>query len=589
MDNTRNAKTLIAINAILSAITAYFFTLLSSHYANVFWNIPNNAGIWLACWIICCALSYHAHVKNNIRSITCGTIFFTIQLSLAYLSNDTDLSVGRFVIAVLWSIYLSYCISPIINRIRVRVNATISNNQFDQSISIRLLMIRTISLFLLWLPYLLTLYPGVFAVDVPTQVVQHIGTYNTHHPLAHTLLIQVFISIGDLIGNRTLGVCLYNIVQMGVLSFSLSYLLSALDALHINKTVVNLVLAWIGICPIFPTMAVSVTKDVFFAAFYILFVTSLIFLFHDIKTKLIYICLSAGIIGSILFRNNGIYAIIPSAIVATIISQKKCGCSLRIVWTSIAIAIFANFSLIAITKASTPTTNNETLSIPYQQLARTYCYEYESLSEQERSGILKYVPDAGNYNPYISDPVKDTGKASKDYGEFIKNYLHIGVKYPLRYLEAFLCNNDGYLFIDSSSFEKICEPGASDGTVGYLDTSIWTHYGVERTSYLPSLLKLLRKYFVYNKFQDIPAINILFHYSIYIWGDIAIAIYSFYRKKKEYYPVMVSNLVLLFTFFMGPAALLRYILAFIPLGIVLPIVVINDNGQAIANKDGKSW
>lgn len=41
-----------------------------------------------------------------------------------------------------------------------------------------------------WLPVLLAYYPGIFAYDASNQVTQVLtGSYSTHHPLLHTLLL----------------------------------------------------------------------------------------------------------------------------------------------------------------------------------------------------------------------------------------------------------------------------------------------------------------------------------------------------------------------------------------------------------------
>ena len=63
---------------------------------------------------------------------------------------------------------------------------------------------------LCWLPYLIAFLPGIISVDTTVQFKQVIdpSQLSNWHPILHTLLIGVFVKIGYLIGNLTLGICL---------------------------------------------------------------------------------------------------------------------------------------------------------------------------------------------------------------------------------------------------------------------------------------------------------------------------------------------------------------------------------------------
>lgn len=57
------------------------------------------------------------------------------------------------------------------------------------------------SMLLCWLPGYLAYYPGICAYDITIQMGQVVsGSYGTHHPLAHTLLVGLFAKLGNGLG-----------------------------------------------------------------------------------------------------------------------------------------------------------------------------------------------------------------------------------------------------------------------------------------------------------------------------------------------------------------------------------------------------
>ena len=79
-----------------------------------------------------------------------------------------------------------------------------------------------IIIFLLWIPVFLAYYPGLFSYDCRWQIPQHKGTYSNHHPLMHTLLMQLFYYKigGKLFDSYTTGMACYTIMQMIILAIA---------------------------------------------------------------------------------------------------------------------------------------------------------------------------------------------------------------------------------------------------------------------------------------------------------------------------------------------------------------------------------
>ncbi|WP_379945698.1 hypothetical protein [Enterococcus devriesei] len=69
--------------------------------------------------------------------------------------------------------------------------------------------------FIIWLPILFIFWPGIFSYDVPMQISELVSkNLSTHHPIIHTLLLNIIVVIGDRFGNYNAGALLYTLIQM---------------------------------------------------------------------------------------------------------------------------------------------------------------------------------------------------------------------------------------------------------------------------------------------------------------------------------------------------------------------------------------
>ena len=68
---------------------------------------------------------------------------------------------------------------------------------------------------IVWMPMLFIFWPGIFSYDVPMQMSELVNNdISTHHPIVHTLLINIVIVIGKIFGNYNLGGLIYTLIQM---------------------------------------------------------------------------------------------------------------------------------------------------------------------------------------------------------------------------------------------------------------------------------------------------------------------------------------------------------------------------------------
>ena len=426
-----------------------------------------------------------------------------------------------------------------------------------------------------WLPVWLAFYLGIWGYDVPAQMPEHMGTYTTHHPLLHTLMLQKFYLLGTEMGNPDLGVAFYTVFQMAVFASSLAYMMLFLYRKKIQRKYLFFILAFMAIFPVFPDMAVTATKDVLFCSMYIYMFTFLAYFSEDEiaicnREKQMGFIVSAVFCG--LFRNNAKYAIAILLIYAIWYYRHNISVVKRIIIAGgliFALMILINGALVMYTHA-TPGSMNEMLSLPYQQMARVYNMEQDQLSSQQKAQIRELMPDVETYVPALADNVKARATGSEHRYQMSMLYLELMKKFPFRYAEAVLLNTMGYWNVDDISCSQLYGVG-TENRIGYFWMYIWEHMGVEHISKFPALENLYLRYFAQNEYQNIPILACLFNYGLYLWSILVCVSYSIHCKMRKYNLLIICTLTLLGTYLLGPGACGRYVLPFIA---CLPILVL---------------
>ena len=83
---------------------------------------------------------------------------------------------------------------------------------------------------LVLLPSYLALFPGIVTVDGLAQLYMAFNnTFTAHHPLIHTLLLNLFYSFGNLFNNPNLGIALLSFLQMSLLALAFTYTIYIID------------------------------------------------------------------------------------------------------------------------------------------------------------------------------------------------------------------------------------------------------------------------------------------------------------------------------------------------------------------------
>lgn len=412
-----------------------------------------------------------------------------------------------------------------------------------------------------WLPYIISFYPAILSPDPSYQIMQffHIdnkySTYSilldpsviitNHHPVIHTLLLGSMVKIGTLLGSVNIGLFLYSIIQILILSSTLSYTIVFLKNIKIPKKYLLLCLIIYALTPVFPFYSMSTVKDVIFGSLIILYIISIYqfmnkkeITFKDMLKELLLMILV------ILFRNNGFHVILLSFPFLLFYKNKKQ--ILMIFLLMLTFNITYNKVILPYFKI-TPSSIREVLSIPFQQTAR-YANEYDSeLSEKDKKiidQILEYDTLATRYNPELADPVKNKFNRyykSEDLKEYFKVWKKGLFKHPITYIEATVHNTYGYFYPFKTNWYFYHKYDTRIVKKGF-------NYHYNSLSSERNFLTIIATIFPY-----IPVIGFLVNIGFNSWILLFMACYLIYQKQYKSLVVLLPSFVLLLVCVASPA------------------------------------
>ena len=277
----------------------------------------------------------------------------------------------------------------------------------------------------LWLPYIISFYPAILSPDPSYQIKQYFGipnkysdysvmidpsvTITNHHPVIHTLLLGTCLKLGNMIGSDNLGLFMYSIIQILILSSVLAFTLYYMKKISTPFKYRIFSLLVYSLVPMFPLYAMSAVKDVIFTSLIILYILLIYHLLKnkiDLKLKHILGILLLLIL-IVLFRNNGFHIVLlsfPFLLLTERTNFKK----LLLIFILFLTFNYSYNNIILPSFKITPSSIRETLSIPFQQTARYVKYNKLTKEEYEiYDKVLDMSDLADRYKPEISDPVKN--------------------------------------------------------------------------------------------------------------------------------------------------------------------------------------
>ena len=438
-------------------------------------------------------------------------------------------------------------------------------------------------IFLFWMPVFFALYPGAFVYDATEEYVEVISRqFTMHHPLLHVLALGGIVHLFEYIGaGANLGIAVYVLLQMLVMSAALSFVVRSLQMWGVTKRYAFITVLFFSIFPLFPLYAVCTAKDGLFTVFLLVSIVSMGNIIRSTDAEkapasttsmsdmVIFLASSTLMM---MLRNNGLYAYTATALIIVIIfivdRRHRSASSNRIIARLLilmALSIVLSLGGTRILKLATGATDGEhqeMLTVPIQQLARTYTYSPEAFTPDEEALLKAFIPEdyLTTYSPRISDVLKsgfDNQYYESHRALFYKLWLTIGTRRPLTYINAHLGTSYGYVYPDA--LNNVYK-GNTMNTFTYTDSS---YFGFEteppgiRDSMLPALELLIEK-FSLNLFQQkCPVLSMLFAPGFVFWVFFFVLVGYVDRKNL---PMMLLVLMTFATVLFGPTTLVRYVL-----------------------------
>lgn len=425
---------------------------------------------------------------------------------------------------------------------------------------------------LCWLPVFLAVYPGFFVYDAQDEFLQVASrNFTTHHPILHVLLLGgVICAVHKVTDSYNLGIACYIIMQMLFVAGGLTYLLYYLQKKQVAKWIRVCSLIYLSLFPVIVMFTLCSAKDTIFTIALLLLVLAMLEMGIDEKTFFakkswqIFFVISA--MTMMLFRKNGVYAFLVMIPILLVFHKKVRKKLLILLLVSVIGYFVVNAGLNTVFHAEN-SENQEILTVPIQQVARTYKFCPEVFSQEDVDILHEVLPEDALllYNARLSDPVKihfDNQAFSKDKSRYAALWLRIGLKKPLSYINAWLMTSYGFWYPDTVINVY---SGNSVFTFTYQDSSYFG-YEVEEPGYrdskIPWLDEMYRKMSLEIEQEKIPVFSMLFSPGCLFWCFAFVFSYVFYRRK--YHILMPYCMILLvwLTVILGPTYLPRYVLIF---------------------------
>jgi|GEM_PF-2365745 len=402
-----------------------------------------------------------------------------------------------------------------------------------------------------WSLYYILFFPGIVTWDSYYQIMQGLffRPLTDENPFLHTLIQGRIIALGRfLFGTINHGIALASFLQMSCMACIVSFIVQKMKKLGLPSAVCLSALLFYAFHPLFGAYSVTLWKDIWMAAFLVLYAILLIEACMDIEAfvkKKINWFLLFGVVLAIFFsKGTGIALLVLSYPSVFFVLRKKRLPMLMVFVAGLAVYLVVRSTVIpalGIRKGYI----REPLSVPMQQIARTVTYHDGDLTAEQKKiigEILPYEQLAELYNPILSDSVKGTfnGEAfTESPWRYTKVWLTLGVKHPKTYAESLLCNSHGYWYpeaekngISNQSYYFMLQMYKNNG---------WQVYDKDIEAYTDNRPLKEGTAYMLNNIKRVPVLTVLLSIAACFWVSLVCFVAA--MRKKRYYTLPVHTVM----------------------------------------------
>lgn len=575
----RNTAVQISVKALLALYAAIVFPfIMKSDALHSVGNSIFSVALFGVFFHLFHVVSQHYEKRRWITSAILGFLFSVLMVFGKNVSVSETNSVGATTFSTWVCILGIFPVFSALTELCFRFLLRANNREYltadaGKTATKKTFFVIWAIIFVAWIPSLLASYPGVYAYDCVYQINYYRNhVFSLHHPIAHTYLLGFFvIKLGSLFGSYEAGMCCYSIFQMLCLSATFSTMYTFFLVPKLPKIIRIPVLLMFILLPIHPIMAFSGTKDVLFSALFALLAMQLLYIaekperFRSVKRNILLIATALLMIA---FRNQGIYIVVATFIIALLFFRKY--------WKNILIMLASVLLLYGIysgpiTKALGGVKANalqEMMSVPCAQLSRVAFLHEDAITPEELEMIKEYIPkyDAYGYNAGIADLMKNylnTDRLKSNPTEFLKLYIKVGLKCPNDYFNAFARLSVGYWYPDMNYRDwEAYHPYWEYYPFGYFEYLNPDEYLLLEQTPVKGFGWLNRFYYnltYQNSYQYISVVSMLFSSGLPLWVLLTYIAYCIYRKQYQFLVPAAFVLLLFGTLMLGPVVLYRYV------------------------------
>ena len=318
-------------------------------------------------------------------------------------------------------------------------------------------------LVMLWLPCLLTFYPGGIYSDTAASIWMATGEYplTNHHPILYTMLWRGMFAVGGLFSLSCEGTFfLFTCCTAVCMALTVTYFLYSCCRHGVPEIILILIATFYALYTLVPLYIVSLWKDTPFAIAVLAYSTALMNIFWDkepetgfFRKRNLIPFLVFGLLTAFL-RNNGIYAFVLSTIAVFVFFIRK-DRSFVIRTGLLLLSVIAAAFLIR-----GPLYNKmgwnvdekvESMGIPLQQVGYIL-NSTDSLTDRQSKFLNEILPVERwkkTYCPLIVDPVKldeefDSGFFSLHAKDFLQVYTELVRKNPAEAVKGYALTTVGF-------------------------------------------------------------------------------------------------------------------------------------------------
>ena len=452
-------------------------------------------------------------------------------------------------------------------------------------------IVNFILIFTVYLLFLLKFYPGILTFDSYNELsqVQGILLLMNNHSILHTEVLMIFYKIGNIFNSVNLGVFLYMLFQISLMSFVFSYVLKFMAKHKVPVLIRILSLLFFMFHPINIIYSICLWKDIFFSLSIIIFTVLIYYLtkdnnyFMNKKNIIIFAIISLLVM---YLRNNGLYVVFITFIVLYIKYRKSIKRILS-VFVSIIMLYFISKTIIFNVFNIKGVEIKEALSMPSQAIARIY--RNNNISKEEKKEIEKFYSNRIGevYIPIIADNTKNemNQKYVKDnFGKYVLLNIKLFFTHNKEYMESFLSNNYGYYYMNTYYSPLFIQKTDLNGVVHNDKIGNFTLY-----MSIVSLLTIIMIIVLWNlnnkknillfgllipvllslstSIKDNSILTLLF--SIGFYSTICFILYVYNKKNKVNTSIYIPTIILWVTMLLSPVySEFRYLY---PMFLLIPI------------------